>query len=87
MPHQQTPKAPLSVHWAFVVRFRTNSDVPHSQVEGRVEHVVSGQSAHFDSLEELLAFIARVLATVRAPPRRRARSHAKVKSYSIVQSE
>ena len=33
------------------------------QMSGRVEHVVSGQSAHFASLEELLAFIARVLAT------------------------
>ena len=27
-----------------------------------------GQSVHFASLEELLAFIARVLATVRGPP-------------------
>jgi hypothetical protein len=70
MPQQQPEKAPLSVHWAFVVHFRVNSDVAHGQVAGRVEHVVSGQSAHFDSLEELLAFMARVLATVRAPPRR-----------------
>jgi hypothetical protein len=68
MPQQQSPKAPLSVHWAFVVHLHTNSDVTHGQVEGRVEHMVSGQSAHFDSLEELLAFMARVLATVRAPP-------------------
>ena len=29
---------------------------------------MSGQSEHFASLEELLAFIARVLATGRAPP-------------------
>jgi hypothetical protein len=31
-------------------------------VAGRVEHVVSGQATHFASLEELLAFIVRVLA-------------------------
>jgi hypothetical protein len=35
--------------------------------DGRVEHVVSGQMTHFHSLEELLAFICRVLAGVQAP--------------------
>ena len=66
-PHP-TEAAPLSVHWAFVVHLRTNSDVLHGAIAGRVEHVVSGQSMHFDSLEELLAFIDQVLANVRAPP-------------------
>ena len=68
MPQDRTEQAPLSVHCAFVVHFRVNSDVAHGRLAGRVEHVVSGQSAHFASLEELLAFIARVLATGRAPP-------------------
>jgi hypothetical protein len=45
----------------FVVHFRTNSEGTHGCVAGRVEHVVSGQATHFQSLEELLAFIARVL--------------------------
>ena len=54
-------KAPLTVHRAFVVYFRVDSDVRQGRVEGRVEHVVSGQAAHFDSLEELLAFMARIL--------------------------
>ena len=72
-PHQ-TETAPLSVHWAFVVHLRTNSDVFHGPIAGRVEHVVSGQSIHFDSLEELLAFLDQVLANVRAPPRRRLRA-------------
>ena len=71
MPQQQEGKAPLSVHWAFVVHFRLSTNIPQRRIEGRVEHVVSGQSTHFDSLEELLAFMARVLASVRAPPRRR----------------
>ena len=62
MPQQQTEKAPLSVHRAFVVHFRTSSNVARGPIEGRVEHVVSGQSTHFDSLEELLTFMARVLA-------------------------
>ena len=72
-PHQPET-APLSVHWAFVVHLRTNSDVLHGPIAGRVEHVVSGQSIHFDSLEELLAFIDQVLANVRAPPRHRPRA-------------
>jgi hypothetical protein len=52
--------APLSVHWAFVVHFRLSTNLARGRIAGRVEHVVSGQSTHFDSLEELLAFIARV---------------------------
>jgi hypothetical protein len=71
MPQQPAGKAPLSVHWAFVVHFRLSTNITQGRIEGRVEHVVSGQSIHFDSLEELLAFMARVLASVRAPPRRR----------------
>jgi hypothetical protein len=71
MPKHSAGKAPLSVHWAFVVHFRLSTNIARGQIEGRVEHVVSGQSMHFDSLEELLAFMRKVLATVRAPPRRR----------------
>ena len=61
----------MSPYRAFVVQFRTETDMAHGCVKGRVEHVVSGQATHFASVEELLAFIERVLATVRAPPRRR----------------
>ena len=32
-----------------------------------MEHVVSGQVTHFQSLEELLAFISRVLTDVQTP--------------------
>ena len=62
MAQQKATNAPLSVHWAFVVHFRLSTDITQGRIEGRVEHVVSGQSTHFDSLEELLAFIARVLS-------------------------
>jgi hypothetical protein len=54
--------APLSVHRAFVVHFRTSTDIARGQIAGRVEHVVSGQATHFASLEELLAVMARVLS-------------------------
>jgi hypothetical protein len=62
MAQQQTEKAPLSVHRAFVVHLRTSSNLSRGPIEGRVEHVVSGQSTHFDSLDELLTFMARVLS-------------------------
>jgi hypothetical protein len=68
VPQERAEHAPLSVHRAFVVHFRVNSDVTQGRLAGRVEHVVSGQSVHFASLEELLAFIARMLATGRGPP-------------------
>ena len=61
MSQQQVARAPLSVHRAFVVHFRTDSNVTRGLIEGRVEHVISGQSMHFESLEELLTFMARVL--------------------------
>jgi hypothetical protein len=54
--------APLSVHHAFVVHLRTNSNIARRRVAGRVEHVVSGQGTHFQSLDELLAFMAHMLA-------------------------
>ena len=69
-------ESPLSPHRAFVVQFRTETDVAGACVKGRVEHVVSGQATHFASVEELLAFIERVLATVRAPSRRRGQGKA-----------
>lgn len=62
MPQPAENTAPLSVHGAFVVHFRTATAVAQGQVAGRVEHVVSGQATHFQSLQELLAFIAQVLA-------------------------
>ena len=73
VPQDTEEDAPLSVHRAFLVYFRVNSEVARGRIAGRVEHVVSGQTTHFSSLEDLLAFIARVLATVRAPQRRRAK--------------
>jgi hypothetical protein len=53
-------QSPLSPHRAFVVQLREHSDVERGQWVGRVEHVTSGEAIHFQSLEELLAFVARV---------------------------
>jgi hypothetical protein len=47
-----------------VVQFRAQPTGVASSYDGHVEHVVSGQVARFHSLEELLAFIVRVLTDV-----------------------
>ena len=55
----------LSVHWAFVVQFQSDTAVEQGYLAGRVEHVISGQATAFQSLETLLAFIAQVLRAER----------------------
>jgi hypothetical protein len=60
VPSADNP-APLSVTRAFVVQFRADTAVEQGPLAGRVEHVVSGQATDFQSLETVLAFIARVL--------------------------
>ena len=52
---------------AFVVQFGAHSDPAGGRAGGRVEHVLSGRTAHFASVADLLAFISRILAE--APPR------------------
>jgi len=64
--HKAEGRPPLSVHRAFVVQFREETDVDRGQLEGRVEHVTSGQATHFHSLEDLLAFMGKVLSKVNA---------------------
>jgi hypothetical protein len=46
---------------AFVVQLGGWSDTARGQFAGRVEHMASGTSGHFDAAEELLAFFGRVL--------------------------
>jgi len=51
-----TVDVPLSPHWAFLVQFRA---VPGGPVRaaGRVEHLVSGRTRHFQSLKELSVYL------------------------------
>lgn len=52
-------EAPLSPHWAFVVQFRASADTVCEA--GRIEHLVSGHTCHFQSLEELRAYLSAAL--------------------------
>jgi hypothetical protein len=56
------PPSLLSPYRAFVVQFRAETAVAAGHLVGRVEHVASGQATTFETLDALLAFIARVLA-------------------------
>jgi hypothetical protein len=55
----------LSPQAAFVVQFVSGSRLDGGSVGGRVEHVASGRSARFDSIEQLLRFLGEVLAQQR----------------------
>jgi len=63
-PGQKCPAAPapvaidvpLSPHWAFVVQFRAVPGGP-AYAAGRVEHLVSGRTSHFQSLKELSEYL------------------------------
>jgi hypothetical protein len=58
MPRNQPT---LPAKRAFVVQIHTDAHIEHGQWKGRVEHLVSGESEHFESLEELTAFLVQIV--------------------------
>jgi hypothetical protein len=50
---------------AFVIQFRETTDIEAGRLDGKVEHIASYRAARFRSMDELLAFMARVLAEIR----------------------
>jgi len=65
MASEQQPSLPAKR--AFVVQVHADAKVEHGQWQGRVEHLVSAQATHFQSSEELLAFIVKVLSEPEPP--------------------
>jgi hypothetical protein len=55
----------LPANHAFVVQLSREALGTHNSFRGRAEHIVSGRIAHFETVDELLAFIQQVLATLR----------------------
>jgi hypothetical protein len=49
---------------AFVVQFRTAMELAPGRYAGRVEHLVSGRAARFESWEQCRLFIEQTLANV-----------------------
>jgi len=60
----------LSPQRAFVIHLDSAADLSAQQPVGRIEHVVSGDSAHFGSLNDLFAFLARYSEPDSPPPGR-----------------
>ena len=54
---------------AFVVQFRENTDIEAGRLEGKVEHIASYEAMRFHSVDELLAFISKVLTEIRKTDR------------------
>lgn len=76
------PTEPLSCS------LQVETKVARGRYEGRVEYVISGQATHFASLEELLMFIGRVLATVRVRHAGKCEAEAeKTMPTTVVQSQ
>jgi hypothetical protein len=47
---------------SFVIQLHSEADIGNDRVIGRVEHVVSGQATHFETLADLLHFMAATLS-------------------------
>jgi len=61
MKASRPTRAPLPPEWAFVIQLSGVTDLERGRMEGRVEHIVSGEATRFDSLDALVDFLARVL--------------------------
>ena len=67
-PNSAAGAGVLPRHRAFVVPLTAQAAGTPEGFRGRVEHVASGQATHFHSVEECLAFMARVLRERQARP-------------------
>jgi hypothetical protein len=59
--HDTRPIPTLPADHAFVVQLQKGTTLTPEALQGRVEHIVTGQEAGFTSVAELLAFIEKVL--------------------------
>jgi hypothetical protein len=65
---QQHANRALSPERAFVVIFHAANDPNHPPSTGRVEHVSSGKTGHFESWQELIEFVARIVGPAAVNP-------------------
>jgi hypothetical protein len=52
----------LPTNRAFVVQLHADAQPEQGYFKGRVEHVISMKAVHFNSVEDLVAFMTRTLA-------------------------
>lgn len=53
---------------AFVIQFRSSIEAEEGEFAGRAEHLASGQMIRFQTQEELLSFIKKMLVSVAHAP-------------------
>ena len=58
------PQASYPHTHAYVVKLRRDSDPARGQVVGRLEHIDSGRSRPFNSVDELIAVLLSDLASI-----------------------
>ena len=65
MRRQTANRSQLSIHRAFVVQFRSETDTASGHVAGRIEHVASRETASFRTWKEMQEFMTQALSKVR----------------------
>ncbi|MGH9845809.1 MAG: hypothetical protein ACREEM_44455, partial [Blastocatellia bacterium] len=66
LPMKGNTKNEWQYQRAFVIQFRPETDLTSGRWVGRAEHVASFEATRFHSLDELLAFLTRMLSEARA---------------------
>jgi len=51
----------LSIHRSFVLRLYPSADIGATEISGRVEHIVSGETREFRSVSDLIHSIGQLL--------------------------
>jgi hypothetical protein len=59
--HDTRPMPTFPADYAFVLQLQRGTALTPEALQGQVEHIVTGQEADFNSVADLLAFIATVL--------------------------
>ena len=67
MSSQSSACSVLAPDWAFVLQLHEGTALVAGQLQGRIEHVTSGQADVFYSIDQALEFIRRVLSQPVAP--------------------
>lgn len=58
---ESNSKYPLTANRAFVIQFSSDTQLNENRLNGRIEHIISGEVSHFSSFLELRQFLGRVL--------------------------
>jgi hypothetical protein len=67
-PAAAPDRAALPAERAFVVQLRADADLARGLVRGRLEHLISGVAAVFESAEELVARMEEAMRSRTASP-------------------